>query len=75
MKGLKIVGRKLIISNSDIMKPPLNASKVRETAPVGALKKGEPSKKHVKLIEVWLKTSYVVKIQIQNINRYHQSQL
>ena len=57
------------------MKPPLNASKVRETAPVGALKKGEPSKKHVKLIEVWLKTSYVVKIQIQNINRYHQSQL
>lgn len=75
MKGLKIVGRKLIISNSNIMKPPLNASKVRGTAPVGALKKGEPSKKHVKLIEVWLKTSYVVKIQIQNINRYHQSQL
>ena len=40
------IGRKLIISYSNKMQPPLNASK--QGIPAGSLKKQEPSKKHTK---------------------------
>ena len=47
-----IIGRKLIISNSNEMankmQPPLNASKALQTIPADSLNKREPSKKHTK---------------------------
>ena len=39
-KSLKIIGRRLIISNSKKMKTLLNASKERQIVPAGSLKKG-----------------------------------
>lgn len=46
MKILKIIGRKLTISNHNKLNYPLNALKARQTIPTGSLKKREPSKKH-----------------------------
>ena len=45
---VKNKGRKLIISNSNKMKPLLNALKMQQTIPTGSLKKLEPSRKHPK---------------------------
>ena len=42
------MGRNLITSNSNKMQALVNASKVRQTIPVGSFKKLEPSKKHPK---------------------------
>ena len=45
---MKIIGRKLITSNSNKMQPIINASKAWQTIPAGFSKKREPSKKHTK---------------------------
>ena len=45
---MEIIERKLALSNSSKMKPPLNAPKARETVPAGFLKKQELSKKYLK---------------------------
>ena len=47
-KQLYIIGRKLIISNSNKMQPLLNASKAWQIIPADSLKKREPSKKYTK---------------------------
>ena len=47
-KIVKNKGRKLIISNSNKMKPLINALKMQQTIPTGSLKKLEPSRKHPK---------------------------
>ena len=47
-KSLKIIERKLIISNSNKMQPLLNASKVWQAIPAGSLKNWETSKKPTK---------------------------
>ena len=50
-KSLKTVDRKLVISNSSKLKPPLNVNKTpkaRQAISAGSLKKREPSKKHLK---------------------------
>ena len=46
MKSWKIIGRKLVISNSNKMQPLLRASKPLETTPADSFKKRELSKKH-----------------------------
>ena len=46
--GTTIIGRKVIISNSNKMQPLQNALRAWQTIPAGYLKKWEPSKKHTK---------------------------